>query len=76
MPHVIHAVVQEDEFRHVLLNEFEILISSEVIDVFDRARDKVVDADDFVTSQNQEVGQVRTKKTRRARHNAYRLMEF
>ena len=62
MPDVIHRAVEENKFRHVLLDEFEIRVAAEVRDVVHRAGDKIVEADDFVAARQQQIGQVRTEK--------------
>ena len=63
MPDVIHRAVEEYEFRHVLLDEFEVRIAAEVDDVVHTAGDKIVNADDLVAAGNEQVGEVRAEKT-------------
>ena len=48
MKHAVHIVGQEDEIRHVVLDEAEPLIAREVFDVRDVAGDEIVDPDDAV----------------------------
>ena len=63
MKHAVHIVGQEDEVRHVMLDEAEALIAREVFDVRDVARDEIIDPDDAVTFCKQSVGEMRTEKT-------------
>ena len=63
MPDVIHRRIEENKFRHVLLDEFEIRVAAQMRDVVHRAGDKIVDANDFVAARQQQVGQMRAEKT-------------
>ena len=58
MPHIIYGHIQEYKFCDVLLDELKVRISPEVGNIVDRASDKVIDSDDFVTASEQEVGQM------------------
>ena len=62
MPDVIHRAVEENKFRDVLLDEFEIRVAAEVRDVVHAAGDKIVNADDLVAAREQQVGEVRAEK--------------
>ena len=55
--------IQENKFRHVLLDEFEMGIAAEVGDVVHRTGDKIVDGDDLVAAREQQVRQVRAQKS-------------
>ena len=50
MPDVIHRLVQKQEFRDVLLDEFVVLTAGQVIDVLHRAGHEIVDANDAVAA--------------------------
>ena len=66
VPDVIHRTVEEDEFRHVLLDEFEVRVAAEVDDVVHRAGDKIVEADDFVAARQKQIRQMRAEESGRA----------
>ena len=50
MPDVIHRAFEKNEFRHVLLDESEILVAAEVVDVVHAASDEIVHANDLVAA--------------------------
>src|SRR2546422_11055252 len=50
VPDVVHCFMQEKELRDILLDEFEVRVAGQVIDVFHRAGDKVVNGDDPVSA--------------------------
>ena len=66
MPDVIHRPIQENKFGDVLLDEFEIRVAAQVRDVVHRARDEIINADDLVPARQQQVAQMRAKKSRAA----------
>ena len=70
MPDIINRFVKEDEFGHVLLNEFEVRIAAEVIDVFDRASHEVVNRDDAMPALKEEVDEMGAEKSRAAGNDA------
>src|SRR5580704_3427516 len=63
MPDIIDRDIEENEFRHILLDEFKIRIAPEMGDVVHRAGDKIVNADDLVPAGKQEVRQVRAEES-------------
>ena len=63
VPDVIDGFVKENEFSDVLLNEAEILISTEVRDVVRAAGDEIIKADDFVAFGEKVIGEMRAEKT-------------
>src|SRR5579862_7680811 len=66
MPDVIDRDVQEEEFCNVLLDEFKAGVAAEVRNVIDRSGHKIVNPDDLMTARQKQIGQMRSKKTRRA----------
>jgi len=62
VPHIIHPRIQEKKLGHVLLDELEAGISSQVRDVIHRAGDKIVNPDDLVSARQQPVCEVRPKE--------------
>jgi hypothetical protein len=76
VPHVIDAIVKKNKFRHVLLNEFEVLVAAQVIDVLHIAGHKVVDANHFMPTCDQQIGKVRAEKTRGAGDHGRGLAGF
>ena len=55
MPDIIDRYVEENKFRDVLLDEFEIGIAPQVGDVIDRSSDEIVDRNDLVTARDQQI---------------------
>ena len=66
MPDVIHRAVEEEEFRHVLLDEFEIPTAPQVGDVVHAAGDEIINADDAMPAREQQVGEMGRQESGRA----------
>ncbi len=69
VPNILHRLVEEQELGDILLDELELPVAGEVGDVFDRAGNEIVDADDAVAAGEQQIDQMRTEKARRAGDN-------
>jgi hypothetical protein len=69
VPDVIDWRVQEDEFGHVLLDEPEVGIPSEMGDVVSGSGDQVVDPYDLMPLLNKQVSKMRAKETSSASHD-------
>ena len=75
--HVIDLLFrEEDKVRDVVLNEAEILVSSEMADVPGVTGDEIVDGDDAVTFRQQPVYKMRTEKARTSGDDRNRLGIF
>ena len=70
MPDVIHGHIQKEEFGHVLLDELELRVATQVGDVVDRASDEIVDADDPMSSREEQVRQMRAEEAGGPRDDA------
>ena len=63
MPDVIHRHVKKQKFRHILLDEFEILPPRQMRDVVHAARDQIIHRHHFMAARQQVIHQVRPQKT-------------
>ena len=70
MPDEVHRLVEKEKLRDVLLDELEVPVAGKVGDVLDGAGNEVVNADNTMAAGEQQVGQVRAKKTRGAGDDA------
>ena len=68
MPDIIHRTIEEDKLRDILLDEFEPGIAAEMRDVVHAAGDEIVQANDFVPAREEQISQVRAKKSGGAGH--------
>ena len=62
MPDVIDGSIQENEFGDVLLDELEVGVSAEMGNIIHGTGYKVIDANHLVTTGEEQVSKVRTKK--------------
>jgi len=63
VPDVIYGAVEKKELGDILLDETEIPVAGQMVNVRHAAGDKIINADDFVAALEQQVGEVRTKKS-------------
>src|SRR5438270_13735390 len=62
MPHVIHRNIEKNELRHILLNEPEVSVASEMRDVIHAPGYEIINPDYFMTALKQIVGQMGAEK--------------
>ena len=76
VPDIVHGFIEKDEFGDILLDEFEVPVAAQMGDVVHAAGDEVINANHPVSPGEQQVGEMRTKKTGRAGNDGSRLGGF
>ena len=74
MPDVIDRAVEKQILRDILLDEFVVRVAGQVRDVVDRSRDKIINSNHAMAARQQQVGEVRAKKSRASRHDGSGLL--
>ena len=72
MPDVLDRPIQENEFGDILLDEFELRITTQMRDVIDGAGHKVIDPDNFVATSQQQIHEMGAKEASGAGHDGSR----
>jgi len=62
----VNGHIEKYEFRYILLDELEILLASQVRNIIHRTSDEIIDANNSVSTREQEIGKMRGQETRGA----------